>query len=62
MSLTIAALLLLEPAAGGRLLRYTLGGYLAAAGTSSLLFAWSIHRDTQARLKRFVETLRDPSD
>ena len=32
LSLTIAALLLLEPAAGGRLLRYTLGGYFTAAG------------------------------
>jgi pimeloyl-ACP methyl ester carboxylesterase/uncharacterized membrane protein HdeD (DUF308 family) len=55
LSLTVTLLLVVEPQAGARLLRYVLGGYLTANGLTSLAFAWSIHRDAKARLGKVLE-------
>jgi uncharacterized membrane protein HdeD (DUF308 family) len=54
LGVTTGVLLLTVPQLAGPLLRYALGGYLAVSGVTSLAFAWSIHRETRARVRRFV--------
>lgn len=49
-SLALVALMLTQPAVGGRLFRFWLGGYLTAVGVGTLAFAWAIGRKTRNRI------------
>lgn len=54
LALAVGVLLLTVPDAGARLLRWVLGGYLAASGAASLGLAWATHRATVRRVRAYV--------
>lgn len=56
LGVALGLLVLLAPAFGGRLFRYTLGAYLAAGGAVTIGYAWSVHRATVMRLRRVLRT------
>jgi len=54
LSLAIAIALLSWPLLGARLLRYAIGGYLAASGVSSIAFAYGNHRAARNRIRHYL--------
>ncbi len=54
LSLAIALALLIWPLLGARLLRYSIGGYLAASGLGSIAFAFANHRATNKRIQHYL--------
>ncbi len=54
LGITIALLVIFEPALGGRLLRLTLSGYLISVGFTGAAYAWGSRRRTRARIRRLV--------
>ena len=54
LALAVGVALLVVPEAGGRLLRWVLGGYLTASGVASLGLAWAAHRGAARRLQEYL--------
>ncbi len=54
LALAVAVLLLVMPEAAGRLLRWVLGGYLAASGVASLSLAYAAHVGSTRRIREYL--------
>jgi pimeloyl-ACP methyl ester carboxylesterase/uncharacterized membrane protein HdeD (DUF308 family) len=54
LGIAIAVAIIVEPELGGRLLRWTLGGYMTVSGVITLGLAWSVHRRTRARICAYL--------